>query len=161
VTYGSQLQAYFSRIFPDLLGPTVLGVPPVPAPRFLADDPWPGFLQPPRPAGDARRAWDESSVRCRLGGDLSPAYARDGTVPLVRDNPRWRNLWRATDFLGFPVDQGRWDDADGPIDFGCQEADLTGYQPAVGAHSDYPRMPAYVGALLDLQTVLLRDGRAR
>ncbi len=140
LTYGSQLQAYFSRIFPALLGPSVLGVPAFPAARFWPSGPWPG---PPLPAG-----WGPESVRCRLGGAL-PGFSP------ASDPVRWRNLWRATDPLGFPVDNGRWVQSLprslGPVDFGCDEIDTTGYMPFVGTHSDYPRTTQYLQVLLELR----------
>ncbi|KAA0110230.1 hypothetical protein [Mycolicibacterium sp. P1-5] len=84
VTYGCQLRAYFSRIFPELLGPRILGVTDSSPARLLK---CPTF--PPDP----------------------PTVSSDDNYPLsvlntLRDTngtPRWINLWRPTDYLGFPV----------------------------------------------------------
>jgi hypothetical protein len=142
ITYGSQLQAYFSRLFPRLLGPQVLGVPGLQRPPFWDIRTWPTTVPiAPLP----------SSVTARLttGGH----------------DARWRNLWRATDPLGFPVATGRDYHADGsdgavapgPIDFGAAELDVTGYLPLLCTHSDYPRTPDYQAALrglIDLEPTL-------
>jgi hypothetical protein len=142
MTYGSQLQAYFSRIFPVLLGPEVLGVPGMPALTFWAST--------PVPAHAPTFGWSAQSVRVRLGGRETAT----GVDPRAHDEVRWRNLWRATDPIGFPVDSGRWVSSPpllGPVDYGCDEIDATGYMASVGGHSDYPRTPQYVALLENLR----------
>ena len=142
MTYGCQLQAYFARVFPMLLGPAVLGIPATPVVHLWPRTPW--------PSEPVSQEWGADTVRVRLGGASSPAGAG------VDDRPRWRNLWRATDPIGFPVDTGRWatdPSGLGPIDYGCDEIDPTGYMPRVAGHSDYPRSPEYSRALRSL-----RDG---
>ncbi len=129
LTYGSQLRAYFGRIFPELLGPDVQGTPPARSAQLWAADPWQRELS--GPTTNARRAAD--SVVIRLAG---PA----GTPP------RWRSLWRRTDFLGFPVHSYRPNEIDRP----AEETDETTYLTAVVAHSDYPRAPAYGKAFDEL-----------
>ena len=140
VTYGCQLQAYFARVFPLLLGPQVLGIAATPVVHLWSRSPW--------PAAPVPQQWGDATVRVRLGGAGSPPASAEP------DEPRWRNLWRATDPIGFPVDTGRWA-ADaaalGPIDYGCDEIDATGYMPRVAGHSDYPRAPEYARALLSLR----------
>lgn len=128
LTYGTQLRAYFGRIFPELLGPAVLGVPPAHGARFWAGDPWehevargPLVAAPHPPAG---------SLSARLG---------DGG---------WISLWRRTDYLGFPV----WSYAPeaNPVDRPAEEVDDTGYLLEVGTHGNYPRAGRYREALRDL-----------
>lgn len=131
LTYGCQLRAYFGRIFPELLGPDVLGTPPVPSARLWSRDPWGPERTTPVPAG-FRGA---GTVVALLGG-------KEGV------RPRWRNLWRATDFLGFPV-QG-FTVADNDIDLPAEETDATGYLVEIGTHSMYQRVPAYEHALDEL-----------
>jgi hypothetical protein len=142
MTYGCQLQAYFARVFPMLLGPEVLGIPATPVVHLWSRSPWPSAPVP--------QQWGSDAVRVRLGGAGSPAADDEA------DRPRWRNLWRATDPIGFPVDTGRWATGPselGPVDYGCDEIDATGYMPKVAGHSDYPRSPEYGRALRSL-----RDG---
>jgi hypothetical protein len=129
LTYGTQLRAYFGRIFPELLGPAVLGVPDARRGRFWAGDPWEheadrGALvavpHPPAPG----------SLTARLG---------DGG---------WISLWRRTDYLGFPV----WSYAAeaNPVDRAAEEVDDTGYLLEVVTHGNYPRAGRYRDALRDL-----------
>ncbi|HUQ61791.1 hypothetical protein [Lentzea sp.] len=115
LTYGVQLRPYFGRIFPDLLGPAVLGTPPVRAGALFSCDPW-----------------------CR-----DPGTAPDrGLAVLLGEN--WVNLWRRTDYLGFPVHG--W--VPNPVD---RRADETGGSPDdVATHGDYHLCAAYHDAFADL-----------
>jgi hypothetical protein len=136
LTYGCQLRAYFSRIFPELIGHEVLGVPPAQAGSFWRTDPW------------------EKEVSAPPGHD---ATAPPGSVfALLMPQPgrptsavQWRNLWRRTDYLGFPAySYGRPGGDDGsPIDRIAQEVDETSYLIEVGTHSNYPRAPRYLQML--------------
>jgi hypothetical protein len=83
VTYGCQLRAYFSRIFPELLGPRALGVTPSSPARLLR---CPTFPADP-PLVPAEREFPASVLETLTGAG----------------RPRWINLWRPTDYLGFPV----------------------------------------------------------
>jgi hypothetical protein len=144
ITYGSQLQAYFSRIFPVLLGPQVLGVPAVTAFPF-----WDTRIAP----AHLSARWDGYSMRARLGGRVELPLPAS---PTHDNNLRWRSLWRATDPLGFPVDSGKMQPgpyAIGPVDHGADEIDATGYMPVVQTHSDYPRSADY-RTMLDQLTAL-------
>ncbi len=131
LTYGSQLRAYFGRIFPELLGPRVLGTPPVRSAKLWSADPWSREVTEPAPAEDD----PGPSVVERLGGT-------------AEDRPRWRNLWRRTDFLGFPV--GSYVASPTGVDVAAEETDETGYLVEIVTHGDYPRAPAYLRALDDL-----------
>ncbi len=122
LTYGSQLRAYFSRIFPDLLGPTVLGTSPARAAGFWSGDPWRTEINEQERPGD----WDRSE------GSLT-ARLTAGRVVL------WRSLWRPTDYLGFPVSSFLANS----IDRRADELDNSGYLLEVLTHSNYPRTPQY------------------
>ena len=68
----------------------------------------------------------------------------------------WLNLWRLSDYLGFPVVAGRSSFRRGEISYEngvdryAQEIDRTVEPPIVVAHNDYIRVPAYQDALLEL-----------
>jgi hypothetical protein len=128
LTYGSQLRAYFSRIFPELLGPTVLGTPPARAATFKPGDPWGTEIYERQRPDDFRHSLDSVTQR------------------LTRLNGRavlWRSLWRRTDYLGFPVASFLAN----PVDRRADELDESGYLLGVLTHSNYPRTPQYRRAL--------------
>jgi|GEM_PF-304532 len=90
------------------------------------------------------------------------AWAGQGTAPLdpatptlarlLRDRerpPAWVNLWRRTDYLGFPVASY----AENDVDRGADEVDRGAYLFAVATHSAYFRAWAYH---LALDTVVAR-----
>lgn len=65
--------------------------------------------------------------------------------------PAWVNLWRRTDFLGFPVEgYGR-----NPVDRGAEEVDRAAYLFEVASHSHYYRTWAYQAALAEVGRRLL------
>ena len=115
LTYGVQLRTYFGRIFPELLGPLVLGTPGADAASPLARDPW------------VRREGNNPSPPADSAADYSLKKLLDG---------RWYNLWRRTDYLGFPV--YGWQD--NPIDRRAVETNGSG---KVQTHSDYPLCASY------------------
>lgn len=130
LTYGSQLRAYFGRIFPELLGPSVLGTPPARAAQLWTKDPWSS----------------EIGERSRPSADESPASVV-GLLTSGKNVVFWRDLWRRTDYIGFPV----WAyTPPNDIDGGAEEIDHTGYLVEVMTHSDYPRSRAYESALTAL-----------
>jgi hypothetical protein len=133
LTYGSQLRAYFGRILPELVGPEVLGVKPCRAARMLTVDPW------------SRERTNDAPIQ--IGSHSLRALLKP------RSESRWINLWRRTDYIGFPVveyakDSSPTDD----IDRHAEEVDETGYLLKVLTHSDYPRVPAYFKAFDDLRS---------
>ncbi|MGR0318146.1 hypothetical protein [Agromyces sp. ZXT2-3] len=123
LSYGTQLRAYFSRFFPSVFGPKDLGVPGTLGPSLWSSDPWrrqvlAEFREGLRaPSTDAERS---------LTGMLG---AHD------REVPRWRSLWRRTDYLGFPV-YGYPSDGN-PIDRGVTESAPASYLWRIATHGDY------------------------
>lgn len=83
LTYGCQLRAYFSRIFPELLGPRILGVTDSSPARLFRFPTFADASDPPQEPSDG-----------------PPSVLQSLTTG---DQPRWINLWRPTDYLGFPV----------------------------------------------------------
>jgi hypothetical protein len=148
ITYGSQLRAYFGRIFPELLGSHVLGTPPVTAGRFWAIDPWAQELDLP---SEARAN--------RAGQEQADAEPDDLVSRLGGSPPRWVSLWRRTDYLGFPVysyvPNRRGRKPTNQIDRPADETDQTAYLIEIATHGGYPRATAYRAAFDEL---LRRDG---
>jgi len=143
LSYGTQLRAYFSRFFPSVFGPKVLGVPGVRGPSLWRRDPWsrqvrdefdldakktqtpelePGQTPEPKPAPQSELPGSALTLTAILG-------AKDGEVP------RWRSLWRRTDYLGFPA-YGYRGKAN-PIDRGASESAPATYLWRIATHSNY------------------------
>ncbi|HEX6954232.1 MAG TPA: hypothetical protein VF156_05065 [Agromyces sp.] len=133
LTFGIQLRPYFGRFFPEVLGPDVLGAVPCGRPHPWARDPW---------------------AAADLAGTTAPAGgAGDAAVRFPASS--WLNLWRLTDYLGFPARSIA--SADNDRDRYAEEIDLSGYVGAVDTHSWYYRTPAYHRALDDLRRSLWSD----
>lgn len=142
LTFGVQLRVFFGRFFPELVGPKVLGTLPARPPRPWRRDPW---------AKDATaddRVWlpppNGEPIR-RLSGTLLSGH-----------NVRWINLWRLTDYLGFPVASGIPARAEGDapwtneIDVYASEVDRTVQPPLPVMHNDYFRVETYEAELRKL-----------
>lgn len=147
VTYGCQLRAYFSRFFPELYGPAVLGVVPAAAASLRHADPW---------EGQWTEAGGEVSLPQVLNGSVRWALGGHGADPRSEFAPgRWVNLWRLTDYLGMPVvampPRAGMASTGSPMkplrDWYAEEVDYTAYLLAVLTHSDYPRSEEYNKAL--------------
>ena len=159
LTYGVQLRPFFGRFFPDLLGPTTTGTPPSTGPAWSAD-PWGGQLR----AGTAAGGRSPASAHGGEGGlgsgsgpgaapaaPLTPERPEPGSGEQVTlmslltcgAKPAWVNLWRRTDFLGFPVVGYGLNE----VDRGAEEMDRSAYLFAVAAHSGYQSSWAYHEAL--------------
>ncbi len=119
VSYGTQLRTWFGRVFPDLLGPGVLGHAPAERPGFGSA--WPDA---PSVAGPAFLPPDGT-----LAAALQVGAAAGG---------RWRSLFRRTDPIGFRAHQ---DTDGGPVDVVVGE--LSPDRTGLGTHSDYPATPEY------------------
>ncbi|MCP2266644.1 hypothetical protein ACFQHV_08435 [Promicromonospora thailandica] len=154
LTYGVQLRPFFGRFFPDLLGPTTTGTPPSTGPAWSAD-PWGGQV---RAAGLREAGLRERGSRAGGPGPgadpaapLTPGRPEPGSGEQVTlmslltcgAKPAWVNLWRRTDFLGFPVVGYGENDTDR----GAEEMDRSAYLFAVAAHSGYQSSWAYHVAL--------------
>jgi len=128
LTYGSQLRPYFGRLFPELLGPAVMGTAPVARPTRWGKDPW-------------RR-------------DAPQLHSGSGSGGSVRSLLPWRNLWRLTDPIGFradgppPTPTTSRNPAE-ELDRAAEEFDTSTYVVRVDGHSDYPRSLTYLAVLLD------------
>jgi hypothetical protein len=152
LTHGVQLRPYFSRFFPEVFGPRVLGVRGTQGPQMLAADPWRRQVIADNrpPALPVHVEGDPDSVVELLGGNLSDT---ENPVP-----PRWRSLWRRTDYLGFPV-TGFWSNEsngvnENPIDRRATERSPRSYLWAVAKHNDYLSTPQYRSARDELIAML-------
>jgi hypothetical protein len=128
LTYGVQLRPYFGRLFPDLLGPRLLGTVPSRGAALWRSNPWERDETLPNPQ-------PETSAT-----DLSSWILRE---MLPR---RWKNLWRRTDYLGFPAfsypqleNDVRGNDVDAPA--------AERVEGVVQTHGQYPRTDAYMEQL--------------
>lgn len=134
VTYGTQLRSYFGRFFPELFGPAVLSTTPVARTKLTADG-------------------DPETERIDADGPTGPGYP---DCPTLRDilgpGPyRWVNVYRKTDYLGFPVRYAE-NATPPPVfrDVYAQEMDPFTYQFLVTTHSDYLQAPQYQKAINDV-----------
>jgi hypothetical protein len=100
---------------------------------------------------------DPPSVVQLLGGDFS-----DPKHPVA---PRWRSLWRRTDYLGFPVTSFWSKETKGvnenPIDRGATERSPRSYLWAVAQHNDYLSTSEYRAARAELITMLAQNTHHR
>lgn len=159
LTYGVQIRPFFGRFFPDLLGPTTTGAPPSTGPAWSAD-PWGGQLRDAQ--ASATGAAGGSEPGAAPAAPLTPERPEPGSgvqVTLMSlltcgAKPAWVNLWRRTDFLGFPVVGYGLNE----IDRGAEEMDRSAYLFAVAAHSGYQSSWAYHEALDEVITRLTPAG---
>ncbi len=140
LTYGAQLRVYFGRFFPELFGPDALGTLGSRRPLLGKGDPW--FTQ-------VELDQDGDPVVVDTSGADDPSLAQlltqeDGSVA-------WINLWRRTDYLGFPINSYRLDDRrPDDLDRGADEFGPPRYLVKVATHPDYQSAPQYRVALLDV-----------
>lgn len=144
LTYGTQLRTYFGRFFPELFGPGPLGTPTQLTPSLRRADPW--FTQ----------------VQADHGGTDVPPPPSDTTDPTLvglltqpDGEIAWFNLWRRTDYLGFPVYSHR----PNPVDGGADEFGPPRYLVKVATHPDYQSTPQYASNLARIIALLSRSSR--
>lgn len=133
LTYGTQLRAFFGRFFPELFGPGPLGVRPSRGPSLWQPDPWMRQV-----AEDFRLPDDEIAARARVDSDMADPTLRE-LLQLPDGREGWINLWRRTDFLGFPDFSFR----DNRIDAGADEFGPPLYLVKVATHPNYPASAQY------------------
>lgn len=131
VTYGSQLRAWFGRIFPGVLGSWALGNEPL-------DQQWDfSSATPDAPAQAATGLYP-------AGGDRAPMslLARMLKASAGITSRPWVNLYRRTDPIGFRV----FADGEAAADVYLSEADTTVQRSdptLIPTHSDYPVSQTY------------------
>lgn len=139
LTYGTQLRAYFGRFFPELFGPGALGVRPSRGPSLWQPDPWLGQVNE-----DHDPDQTDEVVAHRARADVN---RDDPTLRELLTQPdgavAWTNLWRRTDYLGFPDFSYR----DNDLDLGADEFGPPLYLVKVATHPNYQASPQYVSAL--------------
>ncbi|MFP3467092.1 hypothetical protein [Leifsonia sp. SIMBA_070] len=147
LTYGSQLRVYFGRFFPELFGPDALGTLGSRRPLLGKADPW--FTQ-------VELDQEGDHVVVGESGADDPSLVQMLTQP--DGSVAWINLWRRTDYLGFPINSYRLDDRrPDDLDRGADEFGPPRYLVKVATHPDYQSAPQYRVALLDV-IARLRSG---
>ena len=163
LTYGVQLRAYFGRFFPAVFGPQVLGTQGTYAPSLFRRDPWGAEVKrewqiPPKRAMAAKNSGTAASKSTAAAVDSRPAAPRTTLVEILGGDPaegtppRWRSLWRRTDYLGFPVESYRSDG--NPVDRGASERAPRPYLWTVARHNDYMPTLQYIEARNELLSEL-------
>ncbi|MGO4301763.1 hypothetical protein [Leifsonia sp. RAF41] len=148
LTYGAQLRVYFGRFFPELFGPDALGTLGSRRPLLVKGDPW--FTQV---------ELDQDGDPVVVGGSAAddPSLVQLLTQP--DGSVAWVNLWRRTDYLGFPINSYRLDDRrPDDLDRGADEFGPPRYLVKVATHPDYQSAPQYRVALLDVISRLESGG---
>ena len=155
LTFGMQLRPYFGRFFPELFGPEVLGTPGVAAPSFWSADPWKGKDIGEDAVPSAARAAASRAQAAAHDGDSSPSVAGTPLTELLaipagsfalapRPQPVWINLWRRTDYLGFPAYS--YSAIPNNLDRVALEMEPDSYMARVATHANYLPTLAYLQA---------------
>ncbi|WP_415855588.1 hypothetical protein [Sinomonas sp. G460-2] len=159
LTFGMQLRPYFGRFFPELFGPEVLGTPGVAAPSFWTADPWKGKDLHDAPSPSRERTAASVAQAAAHRGDSSRSVAGtpltellnipEGTFAIApRPQPVWINLWRRTDYLGFPGYS--YSATPNNLDRVTLEMEPDSYMARVATHDNYFMTLAYLEARDDL-----------
>lgn len=127
LTYGVQLRPYFGRFFPELFGPAVLGTCPTHGPGLFSADPW-------------KRARAKEHVKPGEGNLTLMALLR-GPAAGKATPPVWKNIWRRTDYLGFPAYAHRA--AGNDLDVYAVETEPHKSQFVVATHGNYTATNTY------------------
>jgi hypothetical protein len=162
LTYGTQVRPYFGRFFPELLGPCALGNRHCRGPSLISADPWYKQVRDDFDASGKEAAGKEAAGKEAAGKESAHAAfpQASGVLTLARvltpvrpegdragfmtneetaPEPAWINLWRRTDFLGFPANSY----ARNPVDRGADELERHTYMLQVATHGGYPYTLAY------------------
>lgn len=136
LTYGVQLRSYFGRFFPELLGPAVLSTTPSVGPALWPADPW--SKQVARDRDRANAGQYTVPEKYSLASLLSGGWGKPGHSQVRRN---WTNIWRRTDYLGFPIDS--FCTGPGQRDRIAEEIEPNGYMEEVATHANYLSTAAY------------------
>ena len=157
ITYGSQIRAWYGRIFPSVLGPDWLGYEPtVGMPSFRLPEPNAPFSKkppdgrdlPPPGMTDAYLPKQLPGCNTSTGQREKKPWGRGQPMPehppkyKPANQPRWINLFRLTDPIGFRV----FSDKDSRWDRHVREvptADKGDPTPFVEGHSNYHHTEEY------------------
>jgi hypothetical protein len=137
LTYGTQLRAFFGRFFPELFGPGPLGIRPSRGPSLWLPDPWMRQVEE-----DFRLTDAQIAARARVNLDLADPTLRQ-LLTQADGEVAWVNLWRRTDYLGFPVYSFR----DNELDAGADEFGPPLYLVKVATHPNYQASAQYAEGL--------------
>ena len=152
ITYGSQLRTWYGRIFPGVYGHQALGNLPTSGRTTISegtpDVPCPDEPPPPRPVlpGDIKsvqvlRGRPSTAADVGLLDRLEKGRAKN-------DPPRWVNLFRRTDPIGFRVFS---DDDSTAYDRPVLEVPTSPHGdpgPMLMTHGGYQQTPEYIAAVL-------------
>lgn len=147
VTYGSQIRAWYGRVFPGVFGHRAIGYQPTTGvPRFK--DPYPDACQKAktRAQGDESDTTDPCADVIRAE-EVEPAPVVGSLLARLEpgdpESPRWVNLFRRSDPLGFHV----FGDNDSQHDRFTREVPkaIAGDPgPSVKGHGGYQHSPEYI-----------------
>ncbi|HEV7184490.1 MAG TPA: hypothetical protein VGN33_08325 [Leifsonia sp.] len=151
LTYGTQLRVYFGRFWPELFGPGALGTRPQSGPSLWLADPWLRQV-----LEDHAEADDVVAARARVGVDTDDSSLRE-LLTQPDGDVAWYNLWRRTDYLGFPGHSHRTND----IDSGADEFGPAEYLVQIATHPNYQASAQYVSNLQRMLRLLGRGPRMR
>ncbi|GAC1368719.1 MAG: hypothetical protein NVSMB43_03000 [Pseudarthrobacter sp.] len=132
LTYGVQLRPYFGRFFPELFGPAVLGTWPTRGPGLFSADPW-----------KAARVNEAAG-----GGSESLTLVKLLCAGQQAEAPVWRNIWRRSDYLGFPAYAHTQHGNE--LDVYAVETEPKHSQFVVATHGNYPATTTYARVREDM-----------
>lgn len=131
LTFGTQVRPYFGRFLPEFFGPAVLGTPGVKAPSLRTRDPW-----------------AKKDIETGVPPDGSRSLVDLLAKPASGGGAAWVNLWRRTDYLGFPV--ASYNEFGNAYDMAVLEMEPGRYIAKVATHANYPLTVGYAEAIRKL-----------
>jgi hypothetical protein len=132
LTYGVQLRPYFGRFFPELFGRDVLVTWPTRGPVLFSAVPWKAAR-----VNEAAVSGPESLTLVKLLRAGQPAQAQV-----------WRNIWRRSDYLGFPAYAHTQHSND--LDVYAVETEPGHSQFVVATHGNYTATTTYARVREDM-----------